>query len=170
MSQATSTTPTVPLKTRTASCNCGKLAFVVEGEPMFTGLCHCRNCRKATSAPVSLICGISDGQFKWVREDAVKIVPLSDKFQGYLCSDCGCLVAQKPIGYQFYGTMACCYDEMRNAFNPLDEVVKKDNFFKPNNHLNFENRVIDFEDSLVKFMDFPQSFGGSGRIYEKKSE
>lgn len=32
---------------RTGSCLCGGVQFVVSGEPLRTGLCHCKDCRKA---------------------------------------------------------------------------------------------------------------------------
>ena len=38
---------------RQGGCLCGVVRYQVEGEPISNGICHCRTCRKAASAPVS---------------------------------------------------------------------------------------------------------------------
>jgi len=36
---------------RTATCTCGQLSIVMEGEPDAVLICHCRACQKATGGP-----------------------------------------------------------------------------------------------------------------------
>ena len=36
---------------RQGGCLCGAVRYRVEGEPLASGICHCRTCRKAASAP-----------------------------------------------------------------------------------------------------------------------
>jgi hypothetical protein len=37
-------------------CQCGKVRYSAEAEPIFTGLCHCKNCQKASgTAFVSVV-------------------------------------------------------------------------------------------------------------------
>jgi hypothetical protein len=36
--------------TRTATCSCGQLRVVVEGEPVRVSVCHCRACQKRTGS------------------------------------------------------------------------------------------------------------------------
>jgi len=38
---------------RAASCNCGKLQIVCEGEPVRTGICHCLECQRRTGSVFS---------------------------------------------------------------------------------------------------------------------
>ena len=35
---------------KTGGCNCGKVSFQVEGNPIRVGVCHCEICRKATGS------------------------------------------------------------------------------------------------------------------------
>jgi len=38
---------------RSGSCLCGGVQFVVTGDPMRTGLCHCKDCRKTSGSAFS---------------------------------------------------------------------------------------------------------------------
>jgi len=38
---------------RTGGCNCGRVRFELEGEPLRVGLCHCETCRKFTGSAFS---------------------------------------------------------------------------------------------------------------------
>jgi len=40
----------VPMTTRRAACNCGKLEIVCEGEPVRISMCHCLECQRRTGA------------------------------------------------------------------------------------------------------------------------
>ncbi|KAG2373547.1 hypothetical protein C9374_012050 [Naegleria lovaniensis] len=170
--QSTQPTTTTP-KIRTGSCRCGKLTFSAHGPRFFSNYCHCHNCRKGTSAPFTLIIGIPDHQFKWTSDISLrKTTVFTENFEGYYCAECGGYVAQKPLKAPFISTLACCYDEMKQAFCPLKDVIEKEGntdeyFFKPERHINYENRVCEVNDDLPKFMDFPQP-RGSGKLYVKE--
>ena len=43
----------LPEPVRRASCGCGQIELHASGEPRRVGLCHCLDCRKLHSAPVS---------------------------------------------------------------------------------------------------------------------
>ena len=45
----------------TGGCLCGALRYRAEGEPLFQGLCHCRNCQRISGAGhVGLVCFAED--------------------------------------------------------------------------------------------------------------
>ncbi|KAF0982115.1 hypothetical protein FDP41_011976 [Naegleria fowleri] len=158
---------------RTGSCRCGQLRFSVKGNTrLYCGLCHCRNCRLATSAPVALVIGISKDNFEWThgKDTVLKTVKISDRMEGYYCGQCGGYMAQGMPEYPVIGTLGCVYDDMKQEFCPRDmlqsdEDVKQ--FFSPTAHVNYENRVIDIPDQLPKYMDFQKPIG-SGRLYQEQ--
>src|SRR5215469_8662124 len=39
-------------------CLCGKVRYSADTEPAFVGLCHCKNCQKATGTAFSLVVGL----------------------------------------------------------------------------------------------------------------
>lgn len=44
----------------TGGCLCGKVRFSIEGEPLFVGICHCKNCQKQSGAAYSVNVGVRD--------------------------------------------------------------------------------------------------------------
>lgn len=49
--------------TRTATCSCGQLRVVVEGEPVRVSVCHCRACQRRTGSAFGV-------QARWPRDRA----------------------------------------------------------------------------------------------------
>ncbi|MEM5516757.1 GFA family protein [Henriciella sp. AS95] len=48
--------------TKTGGCLCGKVRYEIEGEPMFTALCHCTNCQKQGGAAFSVNLLVNEAQ------------------------------------------------------------------------------------------------------------
>ena len=42
----------------TGGCRCGKVRFESSAEPIFTGVCHCRNCQKTSGAPFAAVVAV----------------------------------------------------------------------------------------------------------------
>jgi hypothetical protein len=49
--------------TRSATCSCGQLRVVVEGEPLRVSVCHCRACQRRTGSAFGV-------QARWPRDRA----------------------------------------------------------------------------------------------------
>jgi hypothetical protein len=42
------------------SCLCGAVHYEVNGEPIMTALCHCKNCQKQAGSALSIIVGVPE--------------------------------------------------------------------------------------------------------------
>lgn len=40
------------------SCRCGKVTYAANAEPVFTGVCHCRSCQKATGSAFATVIAV----------------------------------------------------------------------------------------------------------------
>ena len=40
------------------SCRCGSVSYIADADPVFTGLCHCRNCQKETGSAFSVVIAV----------------------------------------------------------------------------------------------------------------
>jgi hypothetical protein len=72
-------------------CYCGGLRYRAEGEPMFKGQCHCRECQYFSGGQPNVIVGMPSSSFKYTkgspkgftRKDLAK--PVTREF----CPECG---------------------------------------------------------------------------------
>ena len=68
--------------TRTGSCLCGKVRYMLEGEPFLTGVCHCADCRKESGSVFTFYA-------KWPLA-AFRVTGLVRTSHGRsFCPDCG---------------------------------------------------------------------------------
>jgi len=147
----------------TGACRCGKTTFKCADVQVFSGLCHCLNCRQNNGSPVLQVIGVPATSWS-VTQNADKLVKhsSSERLQVLSCGLCGGPIANCPVGVPFIGTFPTLYDQYR-----VKQPVLADRH-KPAMHVNYENRLFDWHDSLPKFMDFPSGAGGSGRLFEQK--
>ena len=61
------------MTTRQASCACGQLQVVTDGEPLRISICHCLDCQRRTGAPFSM-------QARFARENVTRIAGKSTSF------------------------------------------------------------------------------------------
>ena len=139
-------------------CHCGSVKFVCEGEPLFTQYCHCSKCRE--------IAHLSK------RE--------TDKF-GY-----GYTAAYLRANFFMTAGAEGLEEIIRNIYGiSLDETkqagigINSNNFdfkglvpisFKPVRHIWYLNRIVDFNDDLMKYKDTPKEQFGSGELYSEAEE
>ena len=53
---------------KNGSCLCGSVRFHLSSEPLWTALCYCETCRRATSAPVVAWMGFAPERVTWEGE------------------------------------------------------------------------------------------------------
>ena len=87
--------------TRTATCRCGQLKAVCEGEPVRISVCHCLECQKRTGSAFSAQARwpqaqvVITGQFKTWERTAESGHKLAYQF----CPECGSTVAYGGANY-----------------------------------------------------------------------
>ncbi len=78
----------------TGGCLCGKVRYSAGAEPVFTGVCHCRNCQKESGSAFAVVMGIPQtalsvqGELKTYQDkgDSGKVMR-----RGF-CPECGSTV------------------------------------------------------------------------------
>jgi hypothetical protein len=81
---------------RTGGCRCGKIRFLVEGEPLGGVACHCRDCQYMAGGSANLTWVFNDAGFKLA--DGVPSIYKAKPTSGgtYFCSQCGVQVFSRP--------------------------------------------------------------------------
>jgi hypothetical protein len=132
----------LPEPTRRASCGCGRIELHTSGEPLRVGLCHCLDCRKLHSAPVSA--------FVIFRRSAVII---SGAERGPLAHDalgtrCGAHVFGVVDGSEEIELLLGSFDET-NVFTPTYEAwtIRRERWLgvQPTVERHFERDRVDEE-------------------------
>ncbi|HVC63336.1 MAG TPA: GFA family protein [Acetobacteraceae bacterium] len=75
-------------------CLCGKVRYSAETEPVFTGVCHCRNCQKASGSAFAIVIGLPQPALS-VQGEMKTYTDKGDSGQAMLrrfCPECGSTV------------------------------------------------------------------------------
>lgn len=78
-------------------CLCGKVRYSAEAEPMFTGLCHCRNCQKETGSAFAIVLAVPQpavsvqGELKTYEDKGDSGQAMFRRF----CPECGSSVMEE---------------------------------------------------------------------------
>ena len=135
------------MATHKGSCYCGAVQIEASGDPLDMGYCHCNECRRYSTAPVSI--------FTLWKPETVKITKGADslgKFKSSelsdrrYCTKCG--------GHVMIDHPTLGLADIRVSLSGLT--------FKPTVHLNYEDKVLPIKDGLPKLRDFPKEIGGTG--------
>ncbi|GBQ20252.1 glutathione-dependent formaldehyde-activating protein [Gluconacetobacter sacchari DSM 12717] len=79
-------------------CLCGAVRYIAEGEPISSGICHCKTCRRAASAPRLPFVGMLSGGFRYTRGAPVDYTSSPGVTRSF-CGRCG-----SPLTYRREGT------------------------------------------------------------------
>jgi hypothetical protein len=72
-------------------CLCGQVRYSANADPVFVGVCHCKNCQRQTGTAFSVLVGIPNsalsiqGQLKTFHDTGDSGLPLERNF----CPECG---------------------------------------------------------------------------------
>lgn len=81
-------------------CYCGALRYEAEGEPIFAGQCHCRECQYITGGNANVIMAMPVDGFTYTRGEPKTFTrkdldsPVSREF----CSQCGTAIGSRAPG------------------------------------------------------------------------
>jgi hypothetical protein len=106
---------------REGGCLCGAARYRVEGEPNASGICHCRTCRKAASAPTLPFVVFPADRFAVTRGEPAEFRSSPHVVRGF-CGRCG-----SPLTYRSddepgsIDVMTCSLDDSE-AFPPAFHV------------------------------------------------
>lgn len=81
-------------------CYCGAVRYVAEGEPVFKGQCHCRECQYFTGGAPNVFIAMPVAGFSYVDGEAEQFArddidrPVTREF----CPACGTQLATRPQG------------------------------------------------------------------------
>lgn len=84
--------------TRTATCSCGSLRVVCEGEPQKVSLCHCLACQRRTGSTYGIAAFFRDQDVTARGRSSLYTRQADSGFRVtfYFCPDCGSTVFWKP--------------------------------------------------------------------------
>ena len=72
----------------TGGCLCGAVRYEAGGEPLFSLLCHCKMCQRASGAPVSALLFMDTDNVK-LTKGQTRTVRFSPRTHRDLCNACG---------------------------------------------------------------------------------
>lgn len=144
------------------ACYCGAVGFSVRGGIFFNGLCHCKACSRARGvSPLHLIAVTPPEALQILKGEEGLVT-----HRGYrgafgqmthrFCGACGCLIDQGPEGAPFRAVLPVNFHLEDGKSCVLPEK------YKPKLHVNYENRMMDWHDSLPKYKVF--HFEGAIRV------
>jgi hypothetical protein len=72
-------------------CYCKGVRYTVEGDPLFTGQCHCRECQYISGGMPNVVMGMPESGFTYTKGTPKKFSrkDLNDPVTREFCADCG---------------------------------------------------------------------------------
>lgn len=135
-------------------CSCGAITFAADGEAVVQAYCHCHSCQVAHSTPVMAVALFPLGTVTLEGQTrSMSITGRQHAATRISCVRCGTRVAVIPSGEGA--------DQLRGLFPALCLSAE---WFRPQMHLHWQERSIDVNDALPKYLDVPKEFGGTDRM------
>jgi len=75
-------------KEQAGGCQCGAVRYKVTGDPVFTALCHCADCRKSAGAPAVAWAAFAQNDFTVTQGEARSFNSSGTSVRNF-CATCG---------------------------------------------------------------------------------
>jgi len=81
-------------------CYCGSLRYAVEGDPLFKGLCYCRECQHVSGGGANVVMGMPESGFSWTKGQpkAFTRSDLENAGTREFCGECGTHILTRAPG------------------------------------------------------------------------
>jgi hypothetical protein len=128
---------------RSGACLCGAVQYRVDGEPLFTGYCHCASCRRHTGSAVAAFVGFRREQVSFASDTLAHFGSSPGVSRGF-CAKCGTPVCYEAETYP---------GEIHLYIGTLNDPAR----FKPTFHVFHANRIpwFDTADTLPRHPGLP---------------
>ena len=125
-------------KIASGNCLCGNIQYQIEGEPVWSGYCHCESCRRMTGSVVTNWLGIKDTDLVFTRGKPAKY-KAAGVTRGF-CPNCGSSLTYEAIHLPDY---------IQVHIGTLDDP----NAITPQAHVHFAEKIewFDVNDQLPRF-------------------
>ncbi len=78
-------------------CLCGKVRYSASGDPVFVGVCHCRDCQKFTGSAFAVVIGVRKPAFSLQGKVTTysKTGDTGKSIERQFCPECGSSIADE---------------------------------------------------------------------------
>ena len=102
-------------------CLCGAIQFVVDGDPIWVGYCHCDSCRRSTGAAAVVHVGVHPDDLTFTQGER-KIYNSSPGVERGFCADCGTPMSYQAVRFPDYIQLYVGTFDNPEQFKPLAHV------------------------------------------------
>ena len=117
-------------------CYCGGLRYSSEGDPVFQGQCHCRECQYISGGQVNMVMGLPEASFTYTKGSPKPFArgdldaPVTREF----CGECGThILAKSPAVPGLVLLKVGTLDDSRNFAGPQMAIFTVDS--QPYHHV-----------------------------------
>jgi hypothetical protein len=126
-------------------CLCGAVRYVVEGETISSGICHCETCRRAASAPRLPFIGVLAAGFRYTRGTPVDYRSSPGVTRSF-CGRCG-----SPLTYR--------RDDTAAQLDVMTASLDNPNATPPTFHV-WTSEALDWDRIAGDLTNYPRSRDG----------